>query len=82
MRAKLTQGGVGSGGAQMYSVVRYPGGSERWPKTGFEITDDDGMASVSFYVLDEINGTTVYVDVYLVHEDKSYQAATVFVIET
>jgi len=76
--ARLTRAGQGVAQAQMYSVVHDADADRRWPEEGFEVTGDDGTASVSFVVVDAPEGFIVHLDVYLVYEGSTYHTRTAF----
>jgi len=76
--ARLTQGGRGVANARMYSIVHDPDADRRWPGEGFEVTGEDGVASVSFLVSDAPADSMVHIDVYLVYEGTTYPAGASF----
>ena len=75
---KLTKGGEGVTGAQMYSIVHFKNAARRWPEEGFGATDSRGIASVSFGIMDAGTDGTVSVDVYLAYEGKTFHEVTSF----
>jgi hypothetical protein len=77
--AKLARGDQGVAHAQMYCIVHDTDASRRWPGTGFEATGEDGIASTSFIAMGNPEGAMVPVQVYLIYEEKTYQAETAFV---
>ena len=76
--AKLTKGGQGVANARMYSIVHDQDADRRWPGEGFEVTGDNGIASVSFVVANSPAGYIVHIDVYLVYEGITYAAGASF----
>lgn len=75
---KLTKGGEGVAGAQMYSIVHYRSADRRWPEEGFGTTGSDGIASVSFGIMDADTDSAVSVDVYFAYEGKTFHEVTSF----
>jgi hypothetical protein len=76
--ASLTKGGQGVADAQMHSIVHDKDADRRWPSEGFETTGEDGIASVSFIVVDAPADYIVNIDVYLVYEGITYQTGASF----
>jgi len=76
--AKLTKGGEGVAGAQVYVLVRYGGGSRRCPEQGYEVTGEKGIASVSFPVANARPEETVLVDVYVTYDEATYHSVVSF----
>ncbi len=74
----LTKEGEGIAGAQMYSIVHDQDADHRWPREGFVTTNSDGIASVSFVVVDTSADYVIHADVYLLHEGMTYRTGTSF----
>jgi hypothetical protein len=66
--ARLTQGGQGVAHAQVYSIVHHHDADRRWPGEGFEVTGEDGVASTSFVIEEDPEGSMIQIDVHFVHE--------------
>lgn len=75
---KILKGDQPVTGARMYSVVHYANLDKRYPQTGFEMTGKNGIASVSFPVLDVGAETDVTVDVYLFYEQLAFHHTVLF----
>lgn len=75
---KLTKGGERVAQAQMYSIVHDEDADHRWPREGYETTNSDGIASVSFVVVDTSADYIIHADVYLIHEGMTYRTSTSF----
>lgn len=76
--AKLTSGGEGVAGAEMYVVARYGGKERRYPEQGAETTSEKGIASVSFPVADARPEEAVEVDVYVTYHETTYHSVVSF----
>ena len=76
--AKLTQGEEGIAGAQMYALVHYGGKDRRYPEQGFQVTDEKGIASVSFAAADARPEEVVLVDVYVTYDETTYHSVVSF----
>jgi hypothetical protein len=75
---KLTKEEEGVAGAQMYCIVRYGNAEHRWPDEGFETTEDNGIAAISFDILSTGLEGTVPVDVYIIHDGETFYSVTSF----
>jgi hypothetical protein len=73
--AKLIRGEEGVAGAQMYALTHYGGRDHRYPEEGYAITDEKGIASVSFSAADALPEETVLVDVYVIYDGTTYHSA-------
>ena len=76
--AKLTKGGEGVAGAEMYAVVHLGGKSYRYPEQGSEITSEKGIASVRFPVADARPEEAVEVEVYVTYDETTYHSVVSF----
>jgi hypothetical protein len=75
---KLTKGGAGVAGAQVYSVVHDESGDRRWPAEGFVLTGSDGVALIAFSTSHAAAEERVRVEVFFLHEGKTQRAVTSF----
>jgi hypothetical protein len=64
--------------ARMYVVCHYRVLRVRYPQSGFEETDEDGMGSVGFDTTHATPGETVMVDVYVRYQGREYRTQTSF----
>ena len=74
--ARLTENQVGIEGAQVHSVVTYAEVKDRWPESGYEITDETGKAWITIDLANAPADSTVQVDLYFLHDGETYRAST------
>jgi hypothetical protein len=76
--ARFTRDGEGVAGAEMYAVAHFRGNDYRYPEQGYQVTDERGIASVSFSAADAGAEETVQVDVYVVYSETTYHSVVYF----
>jgi hypothetical protein len=73
--AKLAKNRVSVPGAQVYGVVHQADKERRWPESGFELTDDKGVATLTGFIKGE-PGATLTMDVFFIYKGETFQATT------
>jgi hypothetical protein len=76
--AELTLRGKGVVRAQVYVFCRYRALTIRYPQSGFEVTDQDGVGRVGFDTIHATPGETVIVDVYVRDSAGEHRTQTSF----
>jgi hypothetical protein len=76
VNVELIKDGKRVAGAQVYSVVHCRDSDFRWPEEGFEVTQEDGIASIPFVVTAACAQDAVRIDVYLIHEGNTLHSVT------